>query len=404
MKSAIINLLQALNSSDAPFEVEFWDGTKTKFGSGDNKFRLILKNEKVVQRIISEKSLGFGEEFMKGNIEIEGNIQDLLKMSYGDAWADLPISSKTKLRIFLNYIFSLGSIAKAKKNIAYHYDLGNDFYSLWLDKTLTYTCAYFKKTEDSLMEAQLNKYNHIAKKLRLKQGESLVDIGCGWGGMMFYAAENYGVRCEGYTLSKQQYNYTAAKIKEKKLDHLVKVYLKDYRQASGEFDKFVSIGMLEAVGRKFLPVFFDTVKKLLRPQGIGLLHTIGTTKDRPADPWLVKHIFPGGFIPTLPMIAEIMNKKKLVFFDIENLKMHYAETLDKWIENFEGNIEAVRAVMLKSLGSEDKVRKFIRMWRLYLNASSASFKTGENQLYQIIFSNGFNNKLPLTREYIYDFK
>ncbi len=339
---------------------------------------------------------------MKGNIEIEGNMQDLLKMTYVEAWVNLPLSFKTKLRIFFHYVSSLGSINKAKKNISYHYDLGNDFYSLWLDETLTYTCAYFKKADNSLKEAQINKYEHIARKLRLKQGESLIDIGCGWGGMMFYAAENYGVRCEGYTLSKQQYDYTIAKIKEKKLDHLVKVHLKDYRQASGKFDKFVSIGMLEAVGRKFLPVFFETVKELLKPQGIGLLHTIGAREDKPADPWIVKHIFPGGFIPTLPLIAEIMNKKKLVSFDIEDLRMHYAKTLDKWIENFEGNIDEVKSIMTKSLG--DKVQRFIRMWRLYLNASSVAFKIGESHLYQITFSNGLNDEIPLTREYIYDAK
>lgn len=404
MKLALVDLFENLSSGfpDTPFEVEFWDGTKTKFGSGDNKFRLILKDQNIVKKIISEKSLGFGEEFMEGNIEIEGKLQDLLKMAFSEVWINLPISFKTKIRIFLNYIFSLGFTAKAKKNIAYHYDLGNDFYSLWLDETLTYTCAYFKKEDNSLREAQLNKYEHVARKLQLKEGESLIDVGCGWGGMMFYAAENYGVRCDGYTLSKQQYDYVVAKIKAKKLNGLVRVYLKDYREISGEFDKFVSIGMLEAVGKKFLPVFFDIVKKSLKPQGIGLIHTIGFIKDEPGDPWIVKYIFPGGFIPTLPMITETMNQRKLFSFDVENMRMHYPKTLDKWIENFERNIKEIKSIMVKSLGDKDSVQKFIRMWRLYLNVSSAAFKMGNNHLYQITFSNGLNNNLPLIRSYIYD--
>ncbi len=403
MKSELDNLFKtlSLNSPETSFEVEFWDRTKEKYGSGKKKFKLVLKNKGVINRILGEGSLGFGEEFMEGNIEIEGNLQDLLKMAFSEAWINLPISFKTKIRIFLNYIFSLGFISKARKNIAYHYDLGNDFYSLWLDETLTYTCAYFKKADNTLKEAQLNKYEHIAKKLQLKKGETLVDIGCGWGGMMFYAAENYGVRCDGCTLSRQQYDYVVAKIKAKKIGHLIRVHLKDYREISGEFDKFVSIGMLEAVGKKFLPVFFDTVKKLLRPQGIGLIHTIGFIEDKPADPWIVRYIFPGGFIPTLPMITEMMNQRKLIFFDVENIRMNYPKTLDKWIENFEKNIKKVKSIMVKSLGDKDKAQKFIRMWRLYLNASSAAFKMGNNHLYQITFSNGLNNQYPLTRSYIY---
>jgi len=403
MKSLLINLFENLASDfpDTPFEIKFWDGTKTKFGSGPNKFNLILRDKNTVKRIISEKSLGFGEEFMKGNIEIKGNIQDFLKIGNSKAVANLKVSLKTKLKIFLNYIFSLGYLSKAKRNISYHYDVGNDFYFLWLDPTLTYSCAYFKKEDDSLERAQLNKYEHISKKLQLKKGETLVDIGCGWGGMMFYAAENFGVKCDGYTLSKQQYDYVVNEIKKRKLSHLLKVYLKDYREIQGKFDKFVSIGMFEHVGKKFYPIFFDLVKKSLKPEGIGLIQTIGSSKDKPTDPWITKYIFPGGLIPALQVVVKVMNQKNLVFFDIEDLRMHYAKTLDKWIENFERNIDKIKLVMIKSLSSVEKAERFIRMWRLYLNGSSISFKNGNSRLYQITFSNGLKNQLPLTRNYIY---
>ncbi|PIQ98333.1 MAG: SAM-dependent methyltransferase, partial [Candidatus Nealsonbacteria bacterium CG11_big_fil_rev_8_21_14_0_20_39_9] len=283
----------------------------------------------------------------------------------------------------------------------YHYDVGNDFYSLWLDPTLTYSCAYFKKEEDTLEQAQLQKYEHVSKKLQLKRGETLVDMGCGWGGMMFYAAENYGVKCEGYTLSENQYSYVLEEIRKRKLQDFVKIYLKDYREAEGKFDKFVSIGMFEHVGKKFYPIFFEVVKKLLKSGGTGLLQTIGSSKDTPTDPWVTKYIFPGGFIPALQVIINIMNQKGLVFFDIEDLRRHYHMTLDKWIERFEKNIDKIRKVLIKIFGSGERVEEFLRMWRLYLNGSSVSFKAGGNRLYQITFSNGLNDQLPLTRSYLY---
>ena len=416
MKSALDKLFKALssNSPEISFEVEFWDGTKEKYGSGIKKFKLIIKNKGVIKRILGGGSMGFGEEFMRGNILIEGNLQDLIKMKYGPNFVDFSLSLKDKLnpvgdlfslfsfltlvisngvKIFYNYIFSLGTILNSERNISYHYDVGNDFYSLWLDPTLTYSCAYFKKEEDTLEQAQLQKYEHVSKKLQLKKGETLVDMGCGWGGMMFYAAKNYGVRCEGYTLSENQYSYVLEEIRKRKLQDFVKIYLKDYREAEGKFDKFVSIGMFEHVGKKFHPVFFDVVKKILKPEGIGLLQTIGSLEDKPSDPWITKYIFPGGFIPALPAICNIMNQKDLVFFEIEDLRQHYALTLDKWIEGFEENIDKIRKALIKPLGGEKQTEEFVRMWRLYLNGSSVSFKAGNNHLYQITFSNGLNNQL-----------
>ena len=403
MKSALDKLFKALssNSPEISFEVEFWDGTKEKYGSGIKKFKLIIKNKGVIKRILGGGSMGFGEEFMRGNILIEGNLQDLIKMKYGPNFVDFNLSLRDKFKIFYNYLTSLGSTINSKKNVSYHYDIGNDFYFLWLDPTLTYSCAYFKKESDTLEQAQLQKYEHISKKLQLKPGETLVDMGCGWGGMMFYAAQNYGVKCEGYTLSAEQYNYLVDEIRKRNLADLVKIYLKDYRMAEGKFDKFVSIGMFEHVGKKFYPIFFEVVKKLLKPGGTGLLQTIGSSKDKPSDPWITKYIFPGGFIPALQVIINIMNQKDLVFFDIEDLRIHYGKTLDKWLEGFEGNIDKIKGVLIKSLGSGEKAEEFLRMWRLYLNASSVSFKKGNNRLYQITFSNGLNNELPLTREYIY---
>jgi len=181
----------------------------------------------------------------------------------------------------------------------------------------------------------------------------------------------------------------------------VKVYLDDYRKAKGVFDKFVSIGMFEHVGKHYQKKFFETAKKILKPKGIGLLHTIGSLADQPTDPWIAKYIFPGGYIPPLAMAVDNMNQTDLAFYDIEDLRPHYAKTLDLWAKNFESDINTIRKIITVKFRDQNQAKQFIRMWRLYLNASAVSFKIGANRLYQILFSNGINNDLPLTRDYIY---
>lgn len=401
--SAIDRVFEKVHTSypDTPFEVEFWNGTRKTYGSGEKKFKLILKKKSAVGRIMTRGSLGFGEEFMKGNIAVEGSLQDLIKLGNSPAYSTLHFPFLGKFRLFYNYFASLGTLRNAKKNAGYHYDIGNDFYKLWLDGTLTYSCAYFKSKDETLEQAQLNKYDHLCRKLRLKAGETLVDIGCGWGGMMIHAAKKYGAVCAGYTLSENQYDYVREAVERENLNDSVKIYLKDYREASGRFDKFVSIGMFEHVGREFYPEFFEAVRRILKPGGAGVLHSIGTVEDRPTDPWVTTYIFPGGRIPTLANITDNMNKSGLVFYDVEDLRMHYAMTLDHWIANFEKNLGEVEKVMFDLTKDEEKVREFIRMWRLYLNGSSAGFKYGGSRLYQVTFSNGLNNELPLTRSYIY---
>jgi cyclopropane-fatty-acyl-phospholipid synthase len=209
------------------------------------------------------------------------------------------------------------------------------------------------------------------------------------------------VESVGCTLSKEQYEYVAEVVAKEGLQGKIKILLKDYREITGKFDKFVSIGMFEHVGKEFYPDFFSAIKRLLKPGGLGVLHHIGTIEDRPTDPWVTKYIFPGGWVPTLPVVLDEMNRSGLVYYDIEDLRMHYAKTLDYWIANFENRIEGVERVMLDNLGGQDKVREFVLMWRLYLNGSSSAFKYGTNRLYQTVFSNGLRNDLPLTRKYIY---
>lgn len=283
-------------------------------------------------------------------------------------------------------------MSRVGHNISYHYDLGDDFYALFLDTTMTYSCGYFHTETDSLEQAQLNKYEHICRKLALQPGEKLVDIGCGWGGMLIYAAQNYGISGLGNTLSLNQYESAKTRIKELGLQDRIEVVLADYRQISGEFDKFVSIGMFEHVGKAFISEYMRAVANLLKRGGTGMLHTIGKDAESPSDAWILKYIFPGGYIPNLTEIVDEMGRAGFSILDVENLRFHYGHTLDQWANSYEKNLEKVRGMFDES---------FVRMWRLYLHASSAGFKYGSSCLFQILFSKGLNNELPLTRKHLY---
>jgi cyclopropane-fatty-acyl-phospholipid synthase len=404
MEKAIDVIFQKLSEiyPDKSFGVKFWDGETKKYGLGKEQFRIIIHSEKSIGKILGGGTLAFGEEYMDGNIDIEGDMQAMAAM--GGSWREISGKFPGWVRLAAGLKELLPRTAGAdRKNIHHHYDIGDDFYSLWLDPTMTYSCAYFKDVSDGLSAAQENKYDHICRKLMLKAGQTLVDIGCGWGGMMFHAATNYGVKCTGYTLSENQFDYVKRRIKEEGLGDRVEVFFDDYREAKGNYDKFVSIGMFEHVGKKNYPEFFRTMKRILKPGGAGMLHTIGATFEGRNDPWVDKYIFPGGFLPTLALVSGNMAKAGLVLQDVEDLRQHYGMTLDVWAGNFEDNIVAVRKVIVGTRRDEKQADRFIRMWRLYLNASSASFKNGGNRLYQIVFTNGIDNNWPLTRDHIYHF-
>ncbi len=393
MKNAFKNIAKMMYQSDpaACFAIEFWDGDAICFGEIP-QVTLRLKNKKSAVRIIRKGFLGFGESYMMGDLEIEDDLPELFRLGLAidfDAWR---LSFWDKIRYVMFCLIHRGTVWDSPKNIAYHYDRGNEFYSLYLDKTMTYSCAYFENPDDSLEQAQLNKYDHIARKLLLKPNESLLDIGCGWGGMLIFAAQKYGITGVGNTLSKNQHEYANRKIKALGLQDRIKVLYQDYRHLTGKFDKVVSIGMFEHVGKKFIPSFIQKVSDLLKTGGLGLLHTIGKDKQSTSDPWTNKYIFPGSYLPTLHEIAFAMGKTGFSILDVENLRLHYAKTLEKWLENFERNIERVRELFDEA---------FVKRWRLFLISSAAGFKYGESRLFQILFSNGLNNTLPSTRMHLY---
>ena len=372
-------------------EVQYWDGTVEKFGEGNSNFKIFI-NENIKEKdILRDPFLTLGEAYMNKAIDFDGNIQTIIESIYKNKDSFLHKASVfSKL-----YNVTKHSIRQNKKDIQAHYDLGNDFYSIWLDDTMSYSCAYFKTKEDTLYEAQLNKVKYILKKLNLKNGDKLLDIGCGWGELIIEAAKEYGVKATGITLSTEQVKKVNERIKENGLEDLVDVKLMDYRELLKEkikFDRIVSVGMAEHVGRKNIPGYIKDISELLEDEGVCLLHCITAQVEGEANEWIKRYIFPGGYIPSLRELVYNMGENNLHLIDAESLRLHYSKTLECWAKNFEDNLDKVRNM---------KDEKFIRMWRLYLNSCAASFHYGVIDIHQFLFTKGLNNNLPMTRDYLY---
>ncbi|OOM16460.1 SAM-dependent methyltransferase [Clostridium saccharobutylicum] len=371
------------------FELKLWDGSSEIYGEGEIEFKIIFNEPISKSDIIKDPSLTFGEAYMTNKIEIEGSIQKVIESLYNNKESFLRNSDKyaSLLKMATN------NIKNSKKNIEFHYDIGNDFYKLWLDDTMTYSCGYFKSKDDSLTQAQINKVEHILKKLNLKEGETLLDIGCGWGELITSAAKKYKAKAMGITLSSEQLAKVNERIKREGLEDLVEVQLVDYRELKNRtFDKIVSVGMLEHVGQDHLEEYFSTVNNLLNDNGVSLLHCITAADVGGNNTWINKYIFPGGYIPAVTELINCMSDEEFNLIDAENLRLHYGRTLEHWAENFEKALPEIR---------KTKNETFIRMWRLYLNSCAASFNCGNISIHQFLFNKGVNNDLPWTRNYMY---
>ena len=325
---------------------------------------------------------------MDGDIEIHGDLYETLNLFLGQI--DKFYTDRWKLR---KLMFTSGDKSNQKREVSSHYDIGNDFYKLWLDKTLSYSCGYFKEEGTTLYEAQCCKVERILEKLNLKEGMTLCDIGCGWGFLLMEAAKRYKVYGIGITLSQEQQKKCKERIKEEGLEEYVHVKLLDYRDLPElhiKFDRVVSVGMLEHVGRNNYLEFMSCVKRMLKPGGLFLLHYISALKEYPGDAWVKKYIFPGGVVPSLREIINIAGDLRFYTLDVEDLRRHYNRTLLCWNENFQRHRSEI---------AEMFDERFTRMWEMYLCACAAAFMNGVVDLHQILFSNDVNNEIPMTRWY-----
>ena len=352
-----------------------WDGYELPSHVGPAVGTLTLKNRSVLWSWIRDPELNFGEAYMFGAVEIQGDLLAVVEEIY----RALPWRPRSPWRQTSN------GLRAAKANVHHHYDLGNDFYRRWLDPEMVYTCAYFPTPESDLEQAQLAKMDLVCRKLHLSNGERVVEAGCGWGALALYMAREYGVNVRAFNISSEQIAFARARAREEGLADRV-----DYRDIRGEFDVFVSVGMLEHVGLASYESFGAVIDRCLRPRGRGLLHFIGRNRPAPLNPWIRKRIFPGGYPPTLREVLErVLEPAALSVLDVENLRLHYARTLHHWRQRFEDAADSIASTF-----DDD----FVRAWRLYLTGSQAAFSTGAMQLFQIVFARAASNAIPWTRQ------
>ncbi len=390
-----------------PFAVTYPGGTTCKYGGeGESKFNLIFKTDKAMRAILVNVDLGFGEAYMVGDIDVEGEMIDLMTMVMTTDLigafrkviyrpANILRHLPAQMRVFWHYLYQRHTYENDKRFISEPYDLGNEFYSMWLDKDMQYTCGYFKTPEDPIDLAQEQKREHVCRKLLLEPGETLLDIGCGWGGMLIYAAEHYGISGVGVTLSREQAAESNRRIEEKGLQDRIHVEHADYRDLPKQgrvFDKVVSVGCLEHVGKANHDVFFSIAKQSLKPTGTFVLHTIGRVKPGTPLAFGNKHVFPGVYTATLVEISQCLQNLEMRIQDVENLRLHYSYTTQRWLAAFEAHVDEIRAMYDEAL---------VRIFRLYLSHGVALMRYGTNELYQVVITPGIDNERPLARDYLY---
>ena len=362
-----------------------------------DSLKLKINNKYLYRKLILLPGLCFGEGYMRGEIQIEnGNVSDFLEIILKNVGLkDYIFKESMILKIIqiINVFLNKNNIFNSKKNVAHHYDISDDLYKTFLDKKMQYSCGYFINKNDSLQVAQKNKIEFIIKKLKITDTCQVLDIGSGWGGLSIEIAKQTGAKVLGVTLSENQLKYSRHLAKNEGVSKLVEFKLIDYRNINSSFDRIVSVGMFEHVGKEYYQIFFNKVSNMLNENGIALLHTIGSLgPPKPIEPWITKYIFPGGYIPTISEISPAIEKSKMLISDIEVWRTHYARTLELWKKNFLNN----RKEVLQMFNEE-----FIRMWEYYLASCQYSFIYNRNVVFHILLSKKLDI-VPVTRNYMYD--
>lgn len=383
-------VLGALGNPPLEF-VLAWTGERVSVPNLVPVGRVRIADRATLISVLSDPSVRFGDAYSAGKVEVEGDLIELIKVIYRSA----PNSRNGILRRALDlwrHRPRRNTLAGSRSNIHRHYDLGNAFYSLWLGRTMAYTCAYYPTVDTTLDDAQVAKMDHVCRKLQLKPGESVVEAGCGWGSLALHMASRYGVRVRAFNISREQIAYAREQARAQGLDSRVEFVEDDYRNISGRYDAFVSVGMLEHVGVENYAQLGRIARAAIGSEGRGLIHSIGRNFPAPLHPWIEQRIFPGAYPPSIGQFMQIFEPADLSVQDVENIRLHYALTLRGWLSLYERAAGQVRALF-------DEY--FVRMWRLYLAGSIAAFEAGTLQLFQVVFTAAENNRIPLTREYMY---
>ena len=366
----------------APVGLELWDGYERSLPGRAPLGTIVIKNRPALIGLLWNVDVNFGEAFMSGAVEVRGDLVAVLEAAFRE------MAKGRRRPWWLPH--RPNDVSSAQANAHYHYDLGNDFYRLWLDREMVYTCAFFPEPDCTLEEAQAAKMDRVCRKLRLRPGERVAEAGCGWGSLALFMARQYGVSVRAFNISTEQIAYARERAREEGLSDKVEFVHDDYRSIRGTYDAFVSVGMLEHVGLHDFQTFGRVIDRTLGESGRGLLHFIGRNTSAPLNRWIQRRIFPGGYPPTLREVFErVLEPRNLSVLDIENLRLHYSKTLEHWRRRFD---DAADVVAQKFDAS------FVRAWRLYLAGSEAAFSAGSTQLFQIVFARGSTNAIPWIRD------
>ena len=386
----ILGKIQA-KMGDAAVRIALWDGATYYRATAPPVATIRVANRRALWRVVRHQAVGLGEGFRDGGITVEGDlvraVEEVFRVNRA-LWTAGRNTRPRRPRLRSN------TRGRAATNVGHHYDLGNDFYELWLDRRMVYTCAYYTNPEMSLEEAQVAKLDLVCRKLQLQAGERVVEAGSGWGALALHMARHYGVSVRSFNLSHEQVAYARRWARTESLDDRVEFVHDDYRNVSGRYDAFVSVGMLEHVGPAHYEALGEVIDRSLPPNGgRGLLHFIGRDRPAPLNPWIRKRVFPGAYPPTVSEVAQaVLEPTDLSLVDVENLRLHYARTCGDWLARF----EAAKDQVTSKVGAER-----YRTWQLYLAGSQAAFRTGWMQLFQIVFRRGGDNDLGWTREALY---
>lgn len=371
-----------------PITIVLWDGAVFAPAGAASVARLVIRDRRSLQKLVANPEYEFGELYCAGRIEVEDDLPAFLDTVYRHLLA-------AGLRHRVLHVLSRhqnNNAGRARDNIQHHYDLGNEFYRLWLDDRMVYTCAYFPTPDASLEQAQTAKLDHVCRKLRLRPGERVVEAGSGWGALAVHMAKHYAVNVTAYNISHEQIAYARAWARRERLHERIEFREDDYRAIHGKFDAFVSVGMLEHVGADNYAALGKVIDTVLTEDGRGLIHSIG--RDRPGymNSWIARRIFPGAYPPSLSEMMTLFEPLGFSVLDVENIRLHYAKTLEHWLARFDANAARIEEMFDAT---------FVRAWRLYLAGSLAAFTSGEMQLFQVLFNRHGNNRVPWTRADLY---